>query len=149
MSKKKEKKVDIFELFRKMNNSDYEWVMNLSDEDLHSVSVYVLLMWINGVDRDQAAHLILTNQYVNQYVFHLQKHGRLLLLLLFVTNGGMGTPRYQFTKSVTKQETKSIIAVASYYQCGYDAAKGYIEILPPDNVKEMIEIYDQTIGSKQ
>lgn len=145
----KKKKVDIFELFRKMNNEDFEWVMNLSDEDLKSVSVYVLLMWIHGVDRNQATHLILTNSYVNQYVFHLGKHQRLMLLLMFVTNGGMGSPRYQFKKSISKQETKSIKAVANFYECTYNDAKGYLGILSPEEVKEMIEIYDQTIGSKQ
>lgn len=149
MTKKvKEKKVDIFELFRKMNNEDYEWVMSMSEEDLKTVSVYVLLMWIHGVDRNQSTHLILTNSYVNQYVFHLGHHSRLLLLLMFVTNGGMGSPRYQFKKSVSKQETKSVKAVAEFYKCTYDDAKGYLEILSPDEVKEMIEIYDQTIGSK-
>ena len=149
MTKKvKEKKVDIFELFRKMNNEDYEWVMRMSEEDLKTVSVYVLLMWIHGVDRNQSTHLILTNSYVNQYVFHLGHHSRLLLLLMFVTNGGMGSPRYQFKKSVSKQETKSVKAVAEFYKCTYDDAKGYLEILSSDEVKEMIEIYDQTIGSK-
>lgn len=150
MSKpKKEKKVDIFHLFSRMNSSDFDYVMNLSDEDLQSVSVYVLLMWVNGVDRDQAAHLILTNAYVNHYVFHLQKHNRLLLLLMFVANGDMGSPRYQFTKAVSKQETKSIRAVANYYDCSYSNAKGYIDILSKEEVKEMEEIYDHTVGSKK
>ena len=71
MSKAKEKKVDIFKLFGKMNSEDYAWVMALTDDELKTVSVYVLLMWIHGVDRNESAHLILTNQYVNQYVFHL------------------------------------------------------------------------------
>lgn len=144
----KEKKVDIFKLFGKMNNEDYAWVMALTDDELKTVSVYVLLMWIHGVDRNESAHLILTNQYVNQYVFHLQKHNRLLLLLMFAVNSGMGSPRYQFKKSVTKQETKSIKAIASFYNCTYDDAKGYADILSADEIKEMIEIMEQTTGSK-
>ena len=147
MSNAKERTVDIFHLFGKMNTADYDWVMNLSDEELKSVSVYVLLMWVCGVDRDQATHLILTNQYVNHYVFHLQRHSRLLLLLMFVCNGEMGNPRYQFRKSVTKQETKSIKAIAKFYDCTYDDAKGYLELHSPEEVKEMCEIYDQTVGS--
>lgn len=137
----KPKKVDIFDLFRKMNNADYQWVLDMSDDDLKSVSAYVLLCWINGVDRNQSAHLILTDMYVNTYTFHFSKHNRLLLLLLFVANSEMGNPRYQFKKSVTKQESKSILAIASYYQCTYDNAKGYMDILSPEEIKEMVDIY--------
>lgn len=140
----KEKKVDIFQLFGKMNHGDYKWVMALTEEELKSVSVYVLLMWIHGVDRNESAHLILTTQYVNHYVFHFQKHTRLLLLLLFAVNSGMGSPRYQFKKSVSRRESKAINAIASFYECTYDDAKGYSDILSKEEIDEMVEIFEQT-----
>ena len=67
---------------------------------------------------------------------------------MFAVNSGMGSPRYQFKKSVTKQETKSIKAIANFYDCTYDDAKGYLDILTMDADKELVEIYDQTIWSK-
>lgn len=141
----KEKRVDIFHLFRRMGDSDYDWVLTMSDEDLKTVSVYVLLMWIHGADRDKAAHLILTNQYVNNYVFSLSKHNRLLLLLLFATNGDMDHARYSFTKSVGKNETKMISAIAHYYNCTYDNAKDYADILSKEEIDEILKVYEDYV----
>lgn len=136
-----ERKGDIFKLFEAINRGDYDYIDALTDEEVKAFSPVVLLMWMHGATSNPETHVTYTNEYVNPFVFSLQKHPRLLLKLFVAANSGMGNTRYKFVKSTTKNDSLIYRHIAKHYECGYDQAKEIKELLSDDDIKELTEIY--------
>jgi len=132
---------DIFKFFEKMNHERFEYVDELSDDDIKKLNAFMLLQWVNGSKSNSVAHVMLTDEFVNDRVFSLYQHPRLLLKLLIAANGGMGNTRYGFDKSVTSEKEKEIKQIASYYKVGYNTAKQYSRILSEEDIKTIKEFY--------
>ena len=134
-------KVDLFGFFKEANNGNFAYIDELSDEEVKSLSPFVLTMWANGAQSNTAAHVILTDLYMNDKVFSLSKHPRLLLKLFIEANSGMGNTRYKFVKSVSSRESADTKMIANHFNVGYDVAKGYRELMTDEDLKTMKEIY--------
>jgi hypothetical protein len=132
---------NLFAYFDAINREDFSYVDRMSDEDVKKISPYVLLMWMNGSVDNNDIHCILTDMYVNPYVFSLSKHPRLLLKLFISANGGIDNTRYKFKKSVTKEQTNVIKMIAEHYDCNYNHAKDIKELLSEDDLKELEKLY--------
>lgn len=134
---------DLFGFLRKMNEGDFRYVDRMGEEETKKLSPFVLLMWCNGAERSAPEHTVLTNTYVNEYVFPLGRHPKLLHKLFVAANGGVSNTRYKFKKSVTKEEVETIRAISYYYQCSYREAKDYASILKEKDIEEMKKIYSE------
>lgn len=132
---------DLFKFFDKMNAEQYDYVDHLPDDDVKKLNAYMLLQWINGAKSNSAAHVLLTDEFVNDRVFSLYGHPRLLLKLLIAANGGIGNTKYGFMKSVTKEKEKEIKQIAKYYKVGYSTAKQYAAILPEEDIEAIKEMH--------
>jgi hypothetical protein len=132
---------NLFAFFDAMNAENYDYVDSMTDEEVKALSPFVLLMWANGAVDNPHIHTILTDTYVNPYVFSLSKHPRLLLKLMVTANGGIDRTRYKFKKSVTKEQSNLIKIIAEHYQCGYNEAKEIKELLSKDDLKELESLY--------
>jgi len=129
---------DLFKFFDKANSGDFSYVDRMTDEEVKKISPFVLLMWY--AKSNPHFHAILMDTNMNEYVFSLPNHPRLLLKLFIESNSiGDGT-KYEFVKSVSKNESETIKAIANRYQVGYDAAKQYHELLDEESIKEIKEI---------
>lgn len=135
-------KVDIFDFFKHMNNEDYDYVDQLSDEEVKGLSAYVLMMWVLGASKNKEARIILTNEQVNQYVFSLANHPRLLLKLL-VSSNGLGPSHYKFTKVDGSSGTSDVQVVSKHYNVTEKDAKDYLKILPKKDVDELKKFYKE------
>jgi hypothetical protein len=111
----------------------------MTDEDIKKISPFVLTMW-NAVENPEV-HTILTDRYLNEVVFSLSKHPKLLLKLFIEANGEIDSTKYKFRKSVSKNESATIRLIAQHYNVGYDDAKDYMNILDEASIKELKEIY--------
>jgi malate/lactate dehydrogenase len=133
---------DIFAFFNAVNQGDFEFVDSLSEEEAKKISPFVLLMWMHGAQSNPDIHIIVTNSFVNPFVFSLSKHHRFLLKLFIAANCNIDNARYKFVKSCVVAE-KSIVAsrVASYYNCGLEHAKDIIPLLSDADLKELEELY--------
>lgn len=137
------KKPDIFRLFRAINEGDYGYIDELSDEDVKGLPVYMILMWMHGAQSNTSTHVMMTAEHVNPMVFSLYRHPRLLLKLLVAANGGIGNTRYKFVKSTTSNESAVIGYIAKHYQCGYEEAIEIKDLLSEQDLKELKEIYGE------
>ncbi len=135
-------KADLFKFFDEMNKGNFSYVDSLSDDEVKSLSPFVLLMWMHGAQQNKVLHTLLTDWYCNVRVFSLSKHPRLLLKLFVAANGDIDSTRYKFKKSTGNEATKNAKAVAGYYQCSLSEAKDYLRILTKEDVKEIVEIYE-------
>lgn len=134
---------NLFQFFDAMNNENYDYIDKMTDDDVKKISPFVLLMWANGAVDNNHIHTILTDMYVNPYVFSLSKHPRLLLKLMVSANGGIDSTRYKFKKSVTKEQSNLIKTIANHYRCGYNEAREIKELLSENDIKELEKLYEQ------
>lgn len=135
-------KADIFAFFRAMNDGNFRYVDDMTDEEVKGLSPYVLLMWLNGAQSNEEAHIILTDMICNRYVFKLAKHPRLLLKLFISANCGIGNTRYKFTKYVDNDNTQVANDVAIYYKIGLHEARDMLKFLTDKelkNIREMVK----------
>ncbi len=139
----KEKKYDLFAFFDAMNRGRFSDIDKMTDEEVKSLSGFVLLMWCHGAKSATENHVIMTDWYCNDMVFSLSRHPRLLLKLFVAANCDMGSTRYGFIKSVTREESSVIKMVAKHYECGYNEAKDYVRILRKEDLNELKEIYGE------
>lgn len=143
---KKNYKVDIFKAFEQINKENYDYFNHLSDEETKELSGYVLMRWMVGAAKNNEIHTILTNEYMNPYVFTLQKHPVLIYKLCIAANGGIDNTHYKFKKKpAPAKEDLLVSSVMWYYTCNVDEAKQYKELLSDDDLKEIKEAYDNTI----
>lgn len=120
---------DIFEFLDKMNKGDLSYLDNLPDEDVKSLSPYVLLMWCSGANTNRPIHAIMTDSYCNDKIFRLYRHPRLLLNLFFAANSDIDRARYSFVKYGSSDKKVITKNIATYLKCGYDEAKDILDVL--------------------
>ena len=131
-------KVDIFKLLGDMSKGKMSSIDSLSDEELKSVSPYVLQMWVRGASSNLEARIQLTNEFVNPYIFTLQDHPKLLFKLLCYANGLNEEVRFQFKKKSSKKSTEfKVKTLMKYYNYNYSHAS---DILPLLNERDLLEI---------
>ena len=132
------KKVDIFKALNKMNHQDYWWFLNLDEEEVKSLSPYVLMLWSKGAKENRPYHIIFTNQFVNPFVFHFNDHPKLLYCLLCVANGGIDQTKYEFKKpqKAEKQQYVNTLIQEGY---GSHEARDLVELIPEDELNWMAD----------
>lgn len=133
---------DLFRFLKEMNQGNFRYVDGMSEKETKAISPFVLLMWCSGAEQEAPVHSVLTDTYVNDYVFTLSKHPKLLHKLFFAANGGVSNTKYAFRKSVTNEETKVIDAICFHYNCTPREAKDYKRILDKDSLDTIKQIYE-------
>lgn len=131
----KKKGNELFDYFDAVNEGDFSYVDNMSEEDAKKIQPFVLLSWMHGAAQNNAEHTILTDMYCNRAVFSLSSHRRLLLKMFIEANSEMGDTRYRFVRPKTKKSDKNIRAVAEYYAIGLKEAADYVTILDEDDLE--------------
>lgn len=134
---KKSYNADIFTFFDKANKGEMKYVDQMTDKEVKEINPYVLLMWAQGASQNTAIHTIVTDMYMNDKVFTLKNHPRLLLKLFIAANGEIDDARYRFVKPKTKSTTMDVQSIAEYYQCSIREAEDYSRILSEDDMKEI------------
>lgn len=132
----------LVDYFKAINNGDFSFVDKMSDEEVKSISPYVVLSWMHGATHNAPHHVILTDLYCNDYVFRLQKHPRLLLKSFIEANSEMGDTKYNFTRPPTKKSDKNIVAISRYYNVSLTDAADYAKILSLEEIDEINEIVE-------
>lgn len=99
-------KLDIKRELKSLDNKDYEFYNNLTDEERKAFSPYVLMRYASNAqgDRDiQEWFLERTNEYVNKHHWDLSKDHKGLLWKLFAATGA-GIPCYHPYLAGNKKE---------------------------------------------
>lgn len=130
---------DLFGFFQKANEGDFRYVDNMSDEEVKAISPFVLLMWANGAVENRPIHTIMTDTYMNDKVFSLSKHPRLLLKLFVAANSGIDKTRYSFLKYGASKSNKVVEGIADFYNCSLSEARDFARILTEDDKNRIME----------
>lgn len=133
---------DLFAFFSKANAGDYQYVDRMSEEEVKAISPFVLTMWGNNAKKNTEMHAIMTDTYMNDKVFPLAKHPRLLLKLFIAANSGIDDTRYAFLKAGASKSSKAVESIADFYNCTLTEARDYAKILTDDDKKWLMERKD-------
>lgn len=134
-------KADIFAFLNAMNSGDFRYVEEMSDEEVKSLSPFVLSMWANGAKSNTGIHVWTTDAYCNDKIFSLTRHPRLLLKLFVAANSEIDNTRYAFQKSVQTSNKKKVEVLCKVYDIGVTEAQIMLELLTEEELKEAEEIY--------
>ena len=130
----KEYKVDIFKLMHSISNGDMDIIDSYSEDELKTISPYVISMWMKGADNNVDLRSILMNDYLNKYMFSLGNHKKLLFKLLCISNNIDPNTRYSFKNKLKKTASKLTKLVAQFHNCSDKHADDIINFLTEDDV---------------
>lgn len=133
---------DLFKFFDKANKGEFSYVDTMSEEEMKAISPFVLLGWGLGAQSNNEIHTIMTDAYMNDKVFSLGRHPRLLLKLFIAANSEIDNTRYKYVKAGGSKSTKDVEAIARYYNCGLHEARDYARILDEEEKKQLVKMME-------
>jgi hypothetical protein len=139
MANPKSFKLDIFSILNKLNSGNKQIWENLSDEEKKGFSAFIITRWMSGTS--DALTILLLNEFVNPYIFTLDKHPELLAKLLACCGNGQSNRRFNWIKDSIKEKTHSlsISLIKEYFSYSTKEAKDCIKLLSKDDLLEMAE----------
>ena len=135
--------MNIHHVLNRINEEDYDFFLNMTDEEVKDLSPYVLALWLRGANNNRWAHTLLTDQYLNRNLFTLNRFPRLLYCLACYANGNIDDTRYSFHKDQKEHKSNHLKLVCREYSCNESAASMYIKLLSDDDIKELEEKYKE------
>lgn len=141
MAKSKEPKarLDVFALLGEIDRENTKYLETLPEEIRKTFSAYVTMLWIRGASSNRDAHIVLTNELVNPYVFSLGKHPILLYKLLVAANGYGEKTYYKFIKNETKHNTEHLNAIMLKYNYSKREALDALKMFTESELDEMVD----------
>lgn len=132
--------VSIFECLANIDKGNVALYDKLSKEQQTSlIKPVVLQQWLYSSSNSKDVAVVdMLNNNVNQYVFSLYKHPKLLYNLMCGSGAGR-TRKYSYTKR-TPNESKtplSLETIQLYENCSEREAKCFIRLLSKDDLVEM------------
>ena len=122
-----------------MNNMDY--IDSLSQEELDSISPYVIQLWLRGADNNEHSRMVITNEVCNPYIFSLAIHKTLLLKLMCVANGLGVRTSYSFRKKrKVFNFPLSLGIIMDYYDYSESDAKESFDLMSKKDIMELAEL---------
>ncbi len=82
------KKLNIFQVLGSLGKKNPKFYHKLSEDEKKSLHPLVVMRWMSGTA--DAAQVVLTNEFVNPYVFPLHQHKELLINLISASASGDG-----------------------------------------------------------
>lgn len=132
---------EIFQILNHINKGDYEFFQNLSQEEIRKLSPYMLMMWVNGAQKNEPIHVFMNEAIVNDKLFSLSKHPRLLLYLIVAANSEIDDTRYKFRKMTPQKQDKASSAIIQHFQCTPEQVQYYKSNLSDEELEDIIGIY--------
>lgn len=125
-------KLDIFEVLKNIDLRDITYFDDLTEQERKTIAPVVLMRWLSGTRTKE--QILMVNMFLNQYVFNLYNHPKLLYKLGVVSS--TGPKQYKWLKKMGRggKYPASVDVVADYYNCGLSEAIEYVKIMTLEDV---------------
>lgn len=137
---------DLFFIISQLENENYSYFAEMSEETLKEVSPFVIMLWSKGASRNSKALSVTMDEFVNQNHFLFYNHKRLQMLLLCSAWGGIPAGRLTFPKKSKAVETKSIQLISDRFKVSDQVARSYLPFFSETEIEEMLSISDERAG---
>lgn len=135
--------MNIHHVLSRVNAGDYDFFLNMTEDEVKELSPYVLALWLRGAQHNRPEHVIMTDMILNTKLFTLNRHPKLLYLLACYANCDMGDTKYYFNGDKKEGNAKRTKLVMREFQCNEGAAKMYEKFLSDDEFKELEKKYEE------
>lgn len=138
-----ENKLDIWELLRKIDDKDRDFLTKLTTEQRKGFVPIVTLRWLTGGGND--AQVLNLNEIVNSTVFNLYKHPGLLYDLMIAATP-KGRKQYRWIKAAKKKKTTSRRAdvIRRYLDTSPAEAESFIPLYSDEEILDMATALGET-----
>lgn len=131
--------LDIFTLLEQINNKDYFFYEELTDEERKGFVPLLTMRWLSGTD--EPAQIVLLNEVVNPYVFSLHNHRNLLYKLLTIC--AVKPQKYKWIKNQSKNSNKLKHVVALLCKHYNYSSRRVLEIINFLSNEQILQIAEQ------
>lgn len=130
-------KLDIFDLLRRIDQQDRDFITNLPEDERKGFVPVVAMRWLSGSGMD--SQLINLNEVVNSTVFNLYKHPELLYRLMVAATPE--SPKQYSWLKVAKREklTMKVDVIRRYQDVSPHEAAELLMLFSNDEILEMAE----------
>lgn len=133
-------KLDLFKLLNQISSGRMDFIETLTEEEMKEFQPVVINMWLSNPSDAIAARNYYSNLILNEHIFSLPKHKKLLFKLMCISQN-MGKTSYTFPKSTKKKtNTTSVGVVMDYYNVSKTTAELYLKSL---NKKIVLDLASQ------
>lgn len=135
-------KLDIWEVFRKIDDNDRDFLKKLSPEQRKGFVPIVTLRWLSGSGND--SQLLNLNEVVNSTVFNLYKHPDLLYKLM-VAATPPGRKQYKWIKPAKKRKVSARTNVlCRYLEASPAEAESFLPLYSDEDIIDMATALGET-----
>jgi len=126
-------RLDVFDVLKRIGLQDVDYYNSLSAHDKKQFVPFLILQWL-GCSNHQL-QTVLTNEYINKYVFSLYDHPELLYYLMLSSSGGPNL-RYKWVKRPKQVSSYpiSVQVVCESYECSKKRAMEHMDLLQSDDI---------------
>lgn len=130
-------KFDIFEVIKDIQSRNISFFDHLEDYEVKQISPFVIMKWLSGVKDKQ--QILLLNEVVNERIFLLSKHNKLLYKMLMTTCTLKDKRCFWIKRPSKKSTSQSLNIISDYYNCSIDDAKLYMKSNSLEDIIDMAE----------
>lgn len=135
--------MNIQHVLSRINAGDYDFFINMTEEEVKELSPYVLALWLRSANQNKGAHTFMTDAFLNTKLFHLSKHPKLLYLLACSANCDMDNTRYSFIPDKKEVKGTKHKLIMREFGCNESVAKTYMHFLDDEDIKQLEAKYDE------
>ena len=132
-------KLNIFQVLARFNKKNRNVYTDLSDEERKGFHPLVIMRWLSGTS--YRLQVMMLNEYVNPYVFSLNKHPELLSNLMVTSSSGTGG-RVKWIKQSAKRPSKTpnvVNVVSQFYGYNKADAQAALPLLNSEQIMQYAE----------
>jgi muramidase (phage lysozyme) len=130
-------KLDIFEVLNNISSNNFEYLNTLTDDQLKEFRPFLIQQWLKGATTNKDYHILLTNEFCNQYIFKLSKHPKLLYKLFCVANGFNAKTYYKFRTKYEDKKPLSNLIISTIYAYSKQHTHDVINLFSKNDIIDM------------
>lgn len=139
---------DVFHYMKQVENGNYQFFLDLTDEGVKAVQPFQLLMWAQGSSLNRDVIVAMSDE-INQKFFKFHQHPKLQYLLLVSALSDIPQGRLKFRKpKMGTGGTKQIKAVSEYFFVPFETASKYIDLMDEEDVTTITELYEERLKNE-
>lgn len=132
-------KLDIFKVLSRIDNSDFNFIDKLTEDELKSFAPFVVQNWLYGSYDNKEIRTVLLNELTNNFVFSLQQHPK-LLYKLFCVSSGFGETRHFYPKAIVKEsKSNSVKLLMEHYTINKREAMDMLPLYNEESIREVAQ----------
>lgn len=127
-------KIDIFEVLQNIDDCNFDYYDNLTEEQKKTISLFVVARWLSCTRNTK--QIVAVNSLVNTFLYKMiSKHPKLLYKMMLISSSGT-RKQYKWVPKKKKQSSKpeTIKILSKFYDMSARQVEDYIDTFSLEDV---------------